>query len=98
MNLQNEEAMLRNPENLDYWPEQPGSQAVHKWETSHQRKAIWIMYSILTKIDKVKIFCVLHDKVGLLTRRFSERGIRNRLRRTFRKVLIYIYIYIYIYT
>ena len=52
------------------------------------RKKLFALCYIDTDIDKVKIFCVLHDKVALLTRRCSERGTRNRHQRVFRKVLI----------
>ena len=45
------------------------------------------MWYISTNNDKVKIFCVLHDKVALLTGRFSERGKRNCHQRILRKVL-----------
>ena len=46
------------------------------------------MWYISTNVDKVKIFCVLHDKVALLTGRCSERGKRNYHQIIFRKVLI----------
>ena len=42
-------------------------------------------------IDKVKIFCVSHDKVVLLTSRRSERGTRNRHQIIFRKRLTLLY-------
>ena len=54
---------------------------------------LWLLVRNLEKsylyynIDKVKIFCVIHDKVALLTRRCSEWGTRNRHQRIFRKVL-----------
>ena len=56
---------------------------VHKVE----KKSYKLYYSSYTNIDKVKIFCVLHDKVALLRKRCSERGTRNRHQRIFRKVL-----------
>ena len=61
------------------------SQCIFKWENS-QKKATYL-YLQYTNIDKVKIFCVLHDKVALLRRRYSERETRNRHQRIFRKVL-----------
>ena len=42
---------------------------------------------IVSNIDKVKIFCVLHDKVALVSTRYSEQETRNRHQRIFRKVL-----------
>ena len=45
------------------------------------------LYLYYTNIDKVKIFCVLYDKVALLTRRYSERETKNRHHRIFREVL-----------
>ena len=60
------------------------SQCIYKWETSQKKSYLYLSY---TNIDKVKIFCVLHDKVALLTRRYSERETRNRHQRIFRKVL-----------
>ena len=51
------------------------------------RKKLFVLYYTDTDIDKVKIFCVLHNKVALLTRRCSERGRRNCRQRIFRKVL-----------
>ena len=44
------------------------------------------LYYILTNIDKVKIFWILHDTVALLTRRHSERGTRNCHEIIFRKL------------
>ena len=47
-----------------------------------------VSYSILsTNIDIVKIFCVLHNKVALLTRDVLKWGTRNPHQRIFRKVL-----------
>ena len=40
-----------------------------------------------TIIDKVKIYCVMHNKVALLTRRRSEQRTINRHQRIFRKLL-----------
>ena len=57
----------------------PRSQCI-KTETS-QRKAI------CTNIGKVKIFCVLHNKLALLTRTCSEWGTRNGHQIIFREVL-----------
>ena len=55
-----------------------------------RRKKVFVVLQY-TKVDKVKIFCVLHDKVALLTRRRSERGTRNRYKIISRKLLtIYI--------
>ena len=64
----------------------PGSQGVHKRET-YQKKAINSILLQYTNIDTVKIFCVLHDQVALLTRRCSEWETRNRHQIIFRKVL-----------
>ena len=47
---------------------------------------ICIMYTY-TNIDKVKIFCVIHNEDALLTRKCSEWGTRNCHQRMFRKVL-----------
>ena len=59
---------------------------MHKRENS-RKKAIYLYYSYNTNIDKVKIFCAIHDKVALLTRRYSDEcGTRNRHQRIFRKV------------
>ena len=49
------------------------------------RKEVLVLW--YTNIDKVTIFCVLHDKVALLTRRRSERATRNREEITLRKSL-----------
>ena len=50
-------------------------QSVHNWETS-QKKAFCIIaysYSILSiLIDIIKMFCILHNKVALLTRDGSD--------------------------
>ena len=56
-------------------------QAVHKSET----------YQKISNIDKVKIFCVLHDKVALLTRRCSEWGATDCHQIIFRTVLTITY-------
>ena len=56
-------------------------QAMHKSETSQK----------ISNIDKVKMFCVLHDKVALLTRRRSEWGKTDCHRIIFRKVLTITY-------
>ena len=45
------------------------------------------LYLYYTNIDKVKIFCVLHDKVALLTKRYCQWETRNRHQRIFRKAL-----------
>ena len=37
------------------------------------RKKLFVLYYTDTDIDKVKIFCVLHNKVALLTRRCSAQ-------------------------
>ena len=52
------------------------------------RKKLFVLQYISINIDQVKIFCVLHDKVALLTRRCSEQATRNRDQINFRKVLI----------
>ena len=49
------------------------------------RKEVLVLW--YTNIDKVTIFCVLHDKVALLTRRRSGRATRNREEITLRKSL-----------
>ena len=48
------------------------------------RKLFLLQY---TNIDKIKVFCVLHDKVVPLTRRYPEHGTRNCHHGIFRKVL-----------
>ena len=63
-------------------------QSVHKSEKL-LRKKLFVLYSysiLSSSIYIVRIFCLLHNKVALLTR-CSERGIRNRHQRIFRKVL-----------
>ena len=45
------------------------------------------LYYTYSNIDEVKIFCVLHDKIALLTRICSEQGTRNCHERIFRKAL-----------
>ena len=59
---------------------------MHYWETS-QRKTIYIIVYLTLTVDNVKIFCVLHNKVAMLSRRLSERGTRNHYQIIFRKVL-----------
>ena len=60
------------------------SQCIYKWETSQKKSYLYLYY---TNINKVKAFCVLHDKVALLTRRYSERERRNRHQIIFRKLI-----------
>ena len=63
-------------------------QSVHNWETCQKKAICIISYSILsTNTDIVKIFCVLQNKVALLTRDVLRGGTRNCLQRIFRKVL-----------
>ena len=53
-----------------------------------RKKAIYLYFNTYTNIDKVKIFCVIHGKVALLTRKCSDEWeTRNRNQRIFRKVL-----------
>ena len=49
------------------WTDQAARQ---KWDIS-QKKLFVLQY---TNIEKVKIFCALHDKIALLTRRCSDNG------------------------
>ena len=49
------------------------------------RKELFVLW--YTNIDKVKIFCVIHNKVTLLTRRCSEWRTTNCHQRIFRKGL-----------
>ena len=49
------------------------------------RKKLFVLQH--TNNDKVKVFCVLHNKVALLTRTCSEWGTKNRHQRIFRKFL-----------
>ena len=62
-------------------------------QQTSQKKAICInsilVYSVsqyYTNIDKVEVFHILHNKAALLTRRHSERGLRNRHQIIFGKV------------
>ena len=62
-------------------------------QQNSQKKAICInsilVYSVSqyhTNIDKVEMFYILHNKVALLTRRYSERETRNRHQIIFGKV------------
>ena len=47
---------------------------------------ICIIYAY-TNTDQVKIFCVIHSEVALLTRKCTEWGTRNCHQRMFKKVL-----------
>ena len=58
---------------------------MHYWETS-QKKAIYIIVCLTLTVDNVKIFCVLHNNVAMLSRRL-EWGTRNDYQIIFRKVL-----------
>ena len=51
-----------------------------------KKQYICIIYNY-TNIDKVKIFCAIHNEVAPLTRKCSEWGTRNCHQRMFRKVL-----------
>ena len=54
------------------WTDQAARQ---KWDTS-QKKLFVLQY---TNTDKVKIFCALHDKIALLTRRCSDSGEHEKI-------------------
>ena len=41
------------------------------------------LYYTYSNIDKVKIFCVLHDKIALLTRRCSESSEEQEITQEF---------------